>query len=219
MTWRTNVVSTLFFLGTAGLGGLPPNAAGQGWEADLRWMTIDHDPPSNVASSGEQIPSGLGLSVRHVWPSSPFLGVRMSRGSEDRRGAICGGFVFDPGRQCTSETVSYSGGLVALSAGWRFALDVGSGWWLGIRPTAGLGTVWIRETGKDTGRSYSEAPLTFLAGLELEGARRLPLHALTIIASLGVNHLRPTGLDVCEDCRQVLREPMPQVEVGLGLAW
>lgn len=199
-------------------GALAGPASGQAWEIAVRRVTIDHDPPSNVARSGEQIPTGLGLSARHLWQSGMFVEMEVSRGSEERTGAICGGFIVDPATQCVVETVGYSGGLVAVSTGWLSRLQIGSEWWLGVRPRAGLGAVWMHETGRDTGRSFSEAPLTLLVGLEGEVGYQLPWRPLALTAAVGVDQLRPVRIS-CEDCRQVLNEPLPQVRMGLGLAW
>jgi hypothetical protein len=121
------------------------SAYGQVWELDVRRVTIEHDPPPTVSGSGKQIPMGFGVAARHVWPSGIFVEFEASRGSEDREGAICGGFIFEPATQCISETVRYSGGLVSVSSGWLLRLASGSGWSLGLRPRVGLGAVWVHE--------------------------------------------------------------------------
>ena len=141
-------------------------------ELDLRRVTIDHDWDSSVLGRGEAIPPGFGVTARYVWRSGAFLELSASRGSDRRQGVICGGWIIDPASECIFEPVEHSGGLFALSAGRRFQLDLGASW-LGIRPKAGLGALWVSEQGRDTGRSFLETPLALFVGVALEGGYRL----------------------------------------------
>lgn len=206
-------------LAIVGVGLCVSPIRGQTWELDIRRVTIDHDAPPTLSASFEQIPRGFGISARHLWESGAFLELEFSRGSDRRIGAICGGFIFDPVTQCVAESVGYSGGLVALSMGWQFRLDLGSAWWLGIRPRAGIGAVWVSEVGRDTGREHFEAPSTLVAGIGAEVARTLPWYGLFVSASVGADHLRPMRLGQCLDCHQVLDSPLPQMRVGIGVGW
>ena len=191
---------------------------GQSWEVALRKATIDHDPSRGSADTGEAIPPGLGVSVQHVWGSGVAFGLAMSQGSEVRAGAICGGFIIDPVLECIPERVRYSGGLVALSGGWRLRGELGSKIWLGITPTAGVGAVWVSEDGLETQRTYSETVFAFILGAALESGIRLPWDGFGVVVSAGVDQVRPLRIG-CEDCRQVVRDALPQVRFGAGVTW
>jgi hypothetical protein len=215
---RKTATRTAVLWALIGVGAGVHPVAGQRWELDLRRVTIEREQSSSLTGSGELIPAGFGVSARHVWRSGLSIEFEVSRGSEDRMGAICGGFVMDPVTECIPETVRYSGGLVAVSFGWLFHVDTSSGWWLGIGPRGGIGAAWAKQTGRDTGETFSEAPLTLLIGLGAEVTRELPWYGLALMASVGADHLRPVVAE-CVDCWQVLSEPMPQLRMGLGLAW
>ena len=197
----------------------PSGALAQRWEVELLRVAIDHDHPRTTSGRGEQIPPGLGLAARHLWDRGFFVGLDGSRGSERRWGAICGGFIIDPETQCIGETVRYSGGLVALTGGWLGSAAIGSRWTVGASVRTGLGAVWVRESGEDTGRGHSESPLAYLLGGALEGSYVLPGEHMALTASVGADRLRPFGRDRCEDCRQIVRDPLPGWSVGLGVRW
>jgi hypothetical protein len=199
--------------------GLSGSVSAQTWELDVGRVRIDHDPSPYLTTSGEQIPTGIGLAARYVWRSGVFFGVASSRGSDVGAGAICGGFIFDPVDQCIPESIRYSGGHMALIAGWRFRLEHRSGLWVGIRPTAELGSTWTREVGRATGRAFYESRLTVGLGAGLEAGYQLPWRRIGIMISAGMAQLRPVHVDRCLDCRQELYEPMPLSRIGVGLTW
>jgi hypothetical protein len=219
MNRRFHPVLTVIAAVSTGLAAAAAPASGQLWELDVRRVTIDHDRSTPGSESGEQIPRGFGFAARHVWRSGVFVEFEASRGSDDRDGAICGGFIFDPATQCVPEIVRYSGGLVAVSSGLLLRLASGSGWSLGVRPRVGLGAVWVEERGLDTGFSFHEAPMTLLWGLAVEVRRELPWYGLGLLTSAGADRLHPVRNGVCLDCWTVIHDPLPHVRIGLGLTW
>lgn len=198
---------------------MPVTASAQRWEMSLGRMSIDHSWPSNQTNSAEQFPTGIAWAGRHVWSSGLLVDLEISTGSEVSPGAICGGFLFDPERQCIPEPVRYSGGLVALSLGWRLQQDIAQDWSIGVRPRVGLGSAWASQSGQDTDRSYSDHPLTLVLGAALDGEYRLPGRPLAIIASLGADRLKPINIAACEDCWELVTDPLPQWSFSLGIGW
>ena len=209
-TIRAALPLILSVLCTAGLSA-------QSWELDVRRVVIDHDPPPQVADTGEQIPSGVGLAARYVFPNRHlFVEAEWSNGAERRLGAICGGF-FLPS-DCVAETVQYSGGVFLVSAGWLARLSLGPRVRLGIRPKVGVGLLRANERGIDTGGTYSEGRFTTMVGVAAEAAFRPFTRGPWVSTSVGTDSLRPYSAG-CEDCRQLLRRRLPQFTVGVGLAW
>ncbi len=200
------------------LGAAMSPVAGQSWELEVRRVMMDDDGYESFARSGAPIPDGFGLAVRHVWSSGVLFGFELSRGSEERTGAVCGGFVMDMATECIEETVGYRGSLFALSLGWLFGVEVGEAWSFGIGPRGGMGVAWVREAGRQTGREFSESSLAFSVGVGAEARGRLPWYGLSLVASVGADHLRPSR-ERCLDCWQVLMDPLAQLGFGLGLAW
>jgi hypothetical protein len=196
---------------------LPSAGAAQSWELHLGRMAIDHQPPV-PDSRGDRLPAGIALNVRYVWSWGTTLGMEISRGMQTRSGSVCYGLVADPS-ECIVEPVENRGGLTALFLGWRVAARIGSHWSLGLHPRIGLGRITVLERGDDTGRTASQAKSTLVLGATGEVRYDVPGSRLGLIASTGLDQLRPLGLERCEDCYDVIRDPMPQWTFGLGLAW
>ena len=191
--------------------------AAQSWEFDLRSVHIDHDPPAHVADTGEQIPTGFGLSLRYVLPDDhSFVDVEWSNGTEARAGAVCGGFV-QPG-DCVREPVLYSGGVLFASAGWLARVDVASRVRLGVRARLGIGALRAKERGLLTDRDYSEVKLTGVTGVAAEAALLPTTRGPWITFSTSADALWPFSVD-CLDCRNLLRERLPQYTISVGVSW
>jgi hypothetical protein len=196
---------------------LPSSGAAQSWELHLGRMSIDHEPPVPDAW-GDRLPVGLAVSGRYVWSWGGSVEVEASHGTQTRPGSVCFGLVAEPS-DCVLEPVEYSGGLTALLFGWRVAAGMGPDWSLGLRPRIGLGRVGVRERGDDTGRKAWQDVTTLVYGVSGDVRYDVPRSRLSLIASTGLDQLRPLGLERCSDCYDVLREPMPQWLATLGLAW
>jgi hypothetical protein len=192
-------------------------ASSQTWEIDLRLVAIDHDYEGPSSDDWEQIPVGFAIAGRQTWASGAFFGLEISRGSEEHYGAVCGGFIYDPVTQCVPETVSQSGGLVAVFAGMRWRSPLGSKWTIGIAPRGGAGFLWTREHGKNTKRTLSHSPFATLLGVAAEASYGLP-QGMALLSSVGADYLRPYSI-IEEDGWQPLRNSMPQVSIAVGVAW
>lgn len=196
---------------------LPSVGTAQSWELHLGRMSIDHQPP--VADErGDRLPAGLVASARHTWRWGGSVEVEASRGSQTRTGSVCFGLVAEPS-DCIVEPVEYSGGLTALFLGWRVAGRIGADWSLGLRPRIGLGRVRVRERGDDTGRTASQTKSALVFGAAGDIRYDVPRSRISLIASTGLDRLRPFDLERCSDCYDVIRDPMPQWFGSLGLAW
>jgi hypothetical protein len=197
---------------------LPKVAYAQAWELVARRVVIDHDYGPGFVRMGEQIPAGWGVAARALIGSHAFVQLEFSRGAEQRQGAICGGFIYDPQAQCVPEDVAYSGGLAAISTGWPGHVALGSRWSLGLRPQVGVAFLWVHENGQNTGRSYSEMPFTLRAGISGDVGYFIPDLGFSVVAVGGLDYLKPLRTS-CEDCRQVVRDALPQFVYGVGLSW
>jgi hypothetical protein len=194
--------------------GEPVKASTQSLELDLRRAHFDAESRLNP-ESGVTVPAGMELSASYVWASGVLLTLGASRGSEVRYGAMCGGVTSSV--QCPEEIIDYAGGLVALGLGWRLRTGPGS-WWWGIRPEVGLGVLWRRDEGRDTGIGRPESAMSLHYGMAVEGGYRFPQRGLGIRVSAGLAELRPQT-DRCSDCYQRFDEALPHVTFGAGLSW
>lgn len=197
---------------------LPQTALAQSWGLEVRRVSIDHDPPATLTETGEQIPIGWGVAARFVASRNLFVQLEHSIGAEQRRGAICGGFIIDPATQCIPEQVEYSGGLTALSAGFAARIGLGSHWSAGVRPSVGLGALRAAEHGRETGRTYSETRPAILAGVAAETTVRIPDTGLGLIVSVRAAWMKPFK-EPCLDCRQVFWRSLSHIAYGAGLEW
>ena len=214
---KETLIASLRLLAASGLA-LPGCLAAQQVELDLRSVNIDHDPVPWIAETGEQIPSGFALAARLALDNWLFLEAEMSAGSELRTGAICGGFIQDPERECISEAVEYTGGLQALSIGWPGRLGIGRSFVVGLRPRIGIGRVRAREAGRETGRRYYESPYARIVGVAAEVSYSLPLHGLRFQVSAGRDRISPE-IEDCLDCRQLFWKDLQQTWYSFGIAW
>jgi len=208
-----------FFSLMVGFGLLPSPVVSQVWEAQAAWVRIDHNHSGHVTRSGEQVPDGLGISIsRSLGPSDFFLELEFSRGSEVRRGAICGGFI-QPG-DCVAEQVQYSGGVSRFSLAWLGEKHIGDSWSIGIRPEIGLGLLRANEDGKETGKDFSERQTSASIGIGAEVGFKLPgREGFQVSCAATWNHLRPILVDLCDDCRWIFHDPLSQNSVGVGIRW
>lgn len=193
----------------------PEDVLGQRWEVGLAGVWIDHDPAPFVDETGEQIPAGLGLSLRRSLTGGFFVGADWSGGTETRPGAVCGSFV-RPG-SCITEPVAYSGGGLSVNAGWAVTVQIAPWLRAALRPRGGLAVLRARESGLLTGRSYSEYKLAPLLGITGDVGMR-PFGPIWIAGSLGIDWLWPVSVP-CEDCRKILRERLPRYTAGFGVRW
>lgn len=216
-------MNRLFLFGVltlvAGGGISPVDLSGQAWELQAGWVRIDHDYASRVVPYGEQIPDGVGLSVRRSLRNSNFfLELELSRGSQRRTGAICGGFI-QPG-DCISERVHYTGGISMFSLAWLGEKRVGGSWSFGLRPEFGLGLLRAHESGSETSRSFSDWQTAISVGLGAEVGVQVPgRERVRVFGAATWNHLRPVLVIGCDDCRMIYRDPLPQTSLSFGVRW
>jgi hypothetical protein len=213
-------VSRLGLLAVATFGWMVPRAGyAQVWEVGFAWVEVDHDYPSTMADTGEQVPVGFGISARRSFKiPSLYLEFEYTRGAEERAGAICGGFI-QPG-DCVLEQVEYSGGVSMLSMGWLGDRALTDSWSVGIRPEMGIGFLRANEAGRETGKTYRDWQVAASFGLGLEVGYRLSVSSpITLAAIAGWNHLRPVLVERCDDCRLTFRRPLPQISFGLAVRW
>jgi hypothetical protein len=199
----------------------PQMALAQFREIELRRVIVDHDEDTNfITTHGERIPPGWGITARVPFGSGPLLQLEFSAGIDSRTGVVCGGFIQDPARECIVERVAYSGGLAAISFGWR-ARTIPQPRWSGggVLPHVGFGAAWMREAGQETGRSMSEARLALIGGLGGEVGYLLPDRGITVHASVGPDLLKPIRVERSEDCSVRIRDTLPQYFFGLGASW
>lgn len=197
---------------------IPQAAFSQSWEMEVRRVAVDHDPPSTVTETGEQVPAGWGIAGRYVARRGVFIDLEHSSGSERRLGAICGGFIVDPVTQCIPEPVRYSGGLSGASVGYAVRIGVSQYWRIGLRPALGVGVVRAAEDGRETGRTYTEVRPALLASGALETSVRLSDSGLGLIASVRATGVQPITAS-CLDCRQVFWTRLSHVAYGVGVTW
>lgn len=209
------LVTLLGFLGV--LSAEP--AAAQRWELRLSRVSIDHDRSPSIADTGEQIPPGLGVSLTHVFRRPVFVEVEFTRGSEVRTGSLCGGFFAIP-EECVVEQVGYSGGLVALSAGWAGELNPSSRLRIGVRPKVGIGYLRASEAGRETGGTFFEMTPSATVGVAGDlGLIVFPSRGIELIGFGGFARVKPFRISDCQDCQRVFDGSVPQSMAGVGLAW
>ena len=86
----------------------PACVAGQSWVAEAYWTNLDEQPPWGVGSEpADPVPTGFGVGIRHLIDSHLFVEAQVSRGADQRLGAICGG---------ASQVLWRSGGVVPRMA-------------------------------------------------------------------------------------------------------
>jgi hypothetical protein len=197
---------------------IPRAGFSQSWEVEVRRVAVDHDPPSTVTETGEQVPAGWGVAGRYVARRGVFIELEQSGGSEQRLGAICGGFIFDPATQCIPEDVKYSGGLSGASVGYAGRIGLSPYWRIGIRPALGVGVIRAAEDGRETGRTYSEIRPALLASAAVEATFRFSDTGLGLIATVRAMGVQPIKAS-CLDCRQVFWRSISHVAYGLGVTW
>lgn len=197
---------------------IPQAGFSQSWEVEVRRVAVDHDPPPTVTETGEQVPTGWGIAGRYVARRGIFIELEHSSGSEQRLGAICGGFIVDPATQCIPEPVRYSGGLSGASVGYAVRIGLSPYWRIGIRPALGVGVIRAAEDGRETGRTYSEIRPALLASAAVGATVRLSDTGLGVIASVRVTGVQPIKAS-CLDCRQVFWKRLSHVAYGVGLTW
>lgn len=197
---------------------MPRGALAQSWEIEVRRVAIDHDPPSTITESGEQVPAGWGVAVRYVATRGVFLELEHSSGSEQRLGAICGGFIVDPATQCVAEQVKYSGGLSGASVGYAVRIRPSPLLALRIRPALGVGAIRATEDGRETGKTYGETRPALLASAAVDATLRLSGTGLGLIASVRATGVLPIKAS-CLDCRQVFWRRLSHIAYGVGVTW
>jgi len=195
----------------------PACVAGQSWVAEAYWTNLDEQPPWGVGSEpADPVPTGFGVGIRHLIDSHLFVEAQVSRGADQRLGAICGGLV-GPG-DCVLEPVKYSGGAVALSLGWRLSKPFARVWSAVLAPRTGVGLLWAAEDGRDTGKSFSQKRLAGQVGVAAELARLFPATGLALGLTSAVSLFKPTAT-TCEDCRIIFDSSVLQLTLGVSIGW
>lgn len=195
----------------------PRPAVAQSVELQLGRMGIAHEPPP-LDTRGDRFPTGFSLAGRYVSRWGPTVELEVSRGAETRSGSVCYGLIAGP-EQCVVEPVEYSGGLLAVSLGWRLSAQIDRNWYLGIRPRIGIGEVRAQEVGQDTGQSAIHDRSVVVFGASGELTYQLPGSPMSVLASTGLGRVHPFAADRCADCYDVIRDSMSQWTLGLALGW
>lgn len=171
----------------------------QSWEVAVGGVGV------GAAAALRVLPSGSGLRVEALW----------SGAWQTREGSVCHGLVGPTG--CPNEPVTYSGGVLFLSAGWLLPIPLGDALGLRVVPTVGVGALRASESGVFTGRSASELQpaVRFGAGLEVAWAVRTAWYVL-VGAS---RHEAVARTPDCADCEQLVggRSSQTQLMVGFGV--